>query len=661
MARLIPDTALTAAEMTLGEKKLVRGLYQNLDDECVVWYQPKLPKERRPDAIVYMPTIGLLLYEVKDWSLRNIVSANPDVWELNHGERTEKHTNPFKQARGYFYELQEKCKRVAALVYSDGKHAGKVKLPMATCVAFPNIGYEEFLKSGFEQTLDAKYILFKEDIAEIGATLTGKLLRDRLREAFDPWWPSDELEAEELNALRGILYPEITAQQRDKGGNVRNIILDENQEQVAKKIGAGHKIVRGVAGSGKSLVLCSKIRLLLEEKPDYRILLTCYNISLVSQLRYYLHSFSDMAGATEDSKKAIEERVQIVHFHGLCSNLFSQTHTKWPFINEEQIKKTARFQNLKEHEREAELDELSSALLGQELQKVALTNDLPLYNAIMVDESQDFHPSWMKALTLLLDGKSNFLLLAEDPNQKIYPRTFSYKDAGVDVVGGGKIFNLPMAYRSTKEIVLTASKLVKTSDWDKFYKDFIEETATDDATTQTVKAGMYPQIIIKPEYEDACDFIAHDIQEKLKGGYKFGDIGIIYLTTKKKDALAEEQLKLFDTFQDVHYVNGLRARLAAGGIPNFWLSQDREAKRAYDQFREEVTITTLFSAKGLEFEIVYLVGLELYPWCKRNQRENASMLYVAMTRAKSELFMLSTEKTKTVNDLEKIMTDLKQA
>ncbi len=660
MARLIPDSALTADEMTLGEKKLVRGLRDHLDDECIVWYQPKLPRERRPDVIVYMPGTGLILYEVKDWSINNIVNANPDVWEVKHGERREQHTSPFKQARGYFHELQERCKRVPNLVCSDGNHSGRSKLPMATCIVFPNITYQEYQRSGLEAVLDSKYVLFKDDLSELGGKLSGKLLRDQLRESFDPWWINDELEPDELNSLRSILYPEITGQQKEKGGHVSDIILDENQEQVAKKIGTGHQILRGVAGSGKSLVLCAKIRLLLEEKPDYHILLTCFNISLASQLRYYLSSFADMVGASENTKEAIRKRVRVVHFHSLCGHLFNRASMDWPYPDEEQLKKTPKFQKLKEHEREAELDELRSVLVGEQLQKVALTGNVRLYDAIFVDESQDFHPSWMKALTLLLDKRSNFLLLAEDPNQKIYPRAFSYKDAGIDVIGH-KSFKLPVSYRSTKEIVLTASKLVQTSEWDKFYRNFIEESSPADREVTANKAGAYPRIIIRREYEDLCDFVAADIRKKLDRGFTYADIGIIYLTSRKREALAEDQLKLFDAVQDIDYITGIRRRLAASCIPNFWMSRDRDAKQAYDQFRNEVTISTLFSAKGLEFEVVYLVGLELFPWSKRNPRENNSMLYVAMTRAKSELYMLSTEKTSTVTSLDKIMDDLQLA
>lgn len=660
MARLIPDSAYSDENLTLGERKLLRSLHYHLDDSAIVWYQPKLAASRRPDVIAYVPAIGLLLYEVKDWSLPNVVRATADTWTVRQGAAERAHTNPLKQARGYFHGLKERLRDEPGLVDDGPLHQGRLRLPVATVVVFPNIGRAEYEAARYGTVIESRFILFKEELAAIGGALSGKALIDQLRQHFDPWWPNEELDPETLDRLRATLYPEITSRQKEKGGRRVAIVLDEYQEQVARKLGEGHRIVRGVAGSGKSLVLCAKIRMLLAEHPDWRILLTCFNINLASQLRYYLNSFADAEGTEARlSREAIANRVDILHYHGLCGKLFREARKPFPQLNEGQVRATAHFKRLAEHEQEAELDELKSGLLGQEVQQLALTRQLALYDAIIVDESQDFHTSWMKSLTLLLNGASNFLLLAEDPNQKIYARKLTYREAGIEVVGGGRVFNLPVGYRSTREIVTTASKLVKTAKWDEFYRKFIEEAEGYGDETPTKRAGAYPEILVRPNYEDLCAYIVGDIRAKLAEGYKPQDFGIIYLTQKRRAASGAGQLALPGRAEPVDYVASIRAQLAVQNIPHFWLSANQEAKAAYDQFRDTVTISTLFSAKGLEFEVVYLVGVELYPWGKRSARENASMLYVGMTRAKERLVLLSTEQTGTVDQITGIIGELR--
>ena len=70
-----------------------------------------------------------------------------------------------------------------------------------------------------------------------------------------------------------------------------------------------------------------------------------------------------------------------------------------------------------------------------------------------------------------------------------------------------------------------------------------------------------------------------------------------------------------------------------------------------DESTEAVTLMTMHSAKGLEFENVFLVGMEegLFP-SKRSIEEDAQteeerrLCYVAITRAKKHLFMTNTKK-----------------
>ncbi len=56
-------------------------------------------------------------------------------------------------------------------------------------------------------------------------------------------------------------------------------VLDRRQEALAKNLGEGHRVIRGVAGSGKTLVLAYRARLLAENFPRQSVLVTCFTKS----------------------------------------------------------------------------------------------------------------------------------------------------------------------------------------------------------------------------------------------------------------------------------------------------------------------------------------------------------------------------------------------
>ena len=642
MAIVVPNSAFNNPNITSGERKAIRILRDTLDDSAWLWYEPNVGNHRHADIIVYIPEVGIVVYEVKDWTLNQIIKANPNEWKVNFNSATRNHMNPYKQARGYYHNLNSKLQKKKSFISNYGRYKGRVKIPIAPAVIFPNIKKSDFVEKSYDNIIEVKKCLFKDEIKSIQQADSHKNTQDKLKEHFDPWWPNDELPNEKLNELRGILYPEITAVQKDKGGTEKNIILDKYQEQVARRIGPGHSIVRGVAGSGKSLVLCSKALFIAREHPEWKVLITCYNISLASRLRYYIESFKKREGVNLNN-------IEIVNFHKLCGKIFREHNKTFPKVNKQEVSSSAQFASLSEDEKEAKLDEMESALLGQELQRIAAAEKTDKFHAILVDESQDFHPSWLKGLLFFLDGNTNFLLLTEDPNQKIYPRSFSYKDAGIRLVGRNRSFTLPISYRSTREIIAPASRLVSRSSWDQFYKKYIENEGELLSETDKFPKGEYPKIKIAKKYSDICSQISDDIQDKLKKGHKYSDFGILYLV--QRSGKADSRQEVMEFAEDINYAQGIVEELTLKQIPNFWMSKDRNTKKEYDQSKEKVTISTIFSAKGLEFEVVYVVGLELYPWSKRNKRENASLLYTAMTRAKSELHMFSTTATPYVEEI----------
>ena len=82
-------------------------------------------------------------------------------------------------------------------------------------------------------------------------------------------------------------------------------VKDIDQEQLARGLGDGHRVIHGVAGSGKTLILEFRTEVLAEllNKP---ILVLCFNITLAAKLRSHMRS------------KCIVDQVHVYHFHDCC-------------------------------------------------------------------------------------------------------------------------------------------------------------------------------------------------------------------------------------------------------------------------------------------------------------------------------------------------------
>jgi superfamily I DNA/RNA helicase len=82
-------------------------------------------------------------------------------------------------------------------------------------------------------------------------------------------------------------------------------VMDMHQEQIARSLGEGHRIIRGVAGSGKTLILAFRAEYLARAatKP---VLILCYA--------------NGIAGRLEDAmqNRGVEDRVQVLTFHSWC-------------------------------------------------------------------------------------------------------------------------------------------------------------------------------------------------------------------------------------------------------------------------------------------------------------------------------------------------------
>ncbi|MFM2280007.1 MAG: hypothetical protein RLZZ444_2238, partial [Pseudomonadota bacterium] len=268
MAKLIPARNSCLPRMTPGEKRFSERLEDKLEDDYLLWYDVPLgPKQQRPDFVILHPRRGVLVLEVKDWKEDTIREADRMQFALLTARGLVREPNPLAKARLYAQEVKQVLERDPALRHPDASpHAGKLVMPWAHGVVFTNLTRKRFEAGGLGEVIPPHLAICQDEMLD---SVDAEAFQQRLWAMFPHVFPT-ALTLPQIDRVRWHLFPEIRVEPGDgqfglfgaadapaQPLEVPDLIkvMDTQQEQLARSLGDEHRIIHGVAGSGKTMIL----------------------------------------------------------------------------------------------------------------------------------------------------------------------------------------------------------------------------------------------------------------------------------------------------------------------------------------------------------------------------------------------------------------------
>lgn len=600
MATLIPSLGSCTRRMTSGEKRFAQRLEAKLEDDYLCWYDvPVGPKHLHPDFVVLHPGRGLLVLEVKDWRLDTIRKADRAAFALLTDRGLTHVANPLEQVRQYAFAVKALLERDPALQVADGTHQGKLAFPYGYGVVLTNVARKQFEATDLGEVLDPERVICQDEMTE---SVDAAAFQEKLwRMQSAPF--QRLLTLPQVERIRWHLFPEIRIQQgtlaleaEPTAGEPTVLdvapdlvrVMDLQQEQLARSLGEGHRVIHGVAGSGKTLILGYRAERLasLIQKP---ILVLCYNVALAAKLRHVIQA------------KGLDQQVAVRHFHGWCMDQLKLYHVTPPPPADK-----------------GGAEAFVEAFVERVIESVE-RGQIPRaqYGAVLIDEGHDFQPEWLQLVVQMVDPDTNAFLILYDDAQSIYGRqkrrTFSLASVGIQAQGRTTI--LKLNYRNTNEVLAVAYEFAR--------EVLTPEEAGEDgiplvAPTSAGRHGPVPELVSLPNLKSEANYIANRLKESHARGRAWRDMAVVY----RAGFMGEEATRA----------------LRAASIPVEWLNESKQS-RNYRPGEDSVKVMTMHAAKGLEFPLVAIPGIGFMPHEREDAKDEARLLYVAMTRAMDELVM----------------------
>lgn len=599
MAIILPALHSKNLKLTPGERRFGTCLLRNLEDDYHCWVNvPVGPKQRRPDFIVLHPGRGILVLEVKDWKLTTIQQMDRFTAEIHTDRGIKTEINPLEQARSCAIEIKELLERDPLLVQQEpGRYHGHLLLPWGFGVVFTNISRKQFEAAELDQAIPGDKVICQDEITE---SVDAEAFQKRLWGMFTYSF-GGVLSLARIDRVRWHLFPEIRIQQgnlfdaasdgADQQKSIAKVlpdmvkVMDMEQEKLARNLGEGHRIIHGVAGSGKTLILGYRAMYLDKLGLAKPILVLCYNKTLAAKLKQLL------------AERGAGDRVHVRHFHGWCKDMCNLYQLDLPGAQSQPV-----------FERQ-----VAAVIVGCEKGRVPLAQ----YAAVLIDEGHDFKPEWFKLLVQMIDPETNSLLLMYDDAQNIYggskQRVFTWSSVGINAKGRSTI--LKVNYRNTVEAL-------------DFSFQFVSAYLDQSGGTEEIplvhpefggRSGARPEVQRLASSAHEVEYLATWLRKRAEAGIPFHQMAVLCRFNAQVDRMRE----------------GLAQKGIAVDADQF---NDRRSK-VFDAAEEAVKVLTIHSSKGLEFNSVAIPDLGCMPYAKTTPEEEARLLYVALTRSTESMLL----------------------
>lgn len=601
MARMFPDRVEFLSRKTPGERRFALRVEEKLDDEYLVWLNvPVGPAQVEPDCLVLSPYRGIVVLEVKDWRIDSIEGFDRHSVSLKTDKGLTRVANPLAQARQY-------AEKVARLLEADPElrfpashhHANRLVLPWAYGVVFPNIRREQFNQNELDLILPGHLVICQDEMVE---GVDAQQFQERLWAMFQHAFPC-HLTLPQINRIRWHIHPEVRvggeqfglfgAGQASDAAQSMAIpdlvrVMDLQQEALARSLGSGHRVIHGVAGSGKTMILGFRCQQ-LAATPGKPILVLCYNKTLAARLTQLL------------AERGVDDRVQVLNFHAWCLAMLNAYGLPKP-----QSQGEAFFTDL--------VDAVIRAVDARAIPRSQ-------YRAILIDEGHDFEAPWLRLVVQMLDPATNDLLLLYDDAQSIYQAKRKYPLASVGIEARGRTTILRLNYRNTMEVLATAKSFAEGVFSAAGEGEELEVPVV--APESAGRRGAFPSLVRFDNRGDETAGVLATVRDALAQGLSPDQVAVLCRFNAQAEAFA--------------------AAFQQAGIPCV-AAQGSDRRQLYGE-TPSVKLVSMHASKGLEFALVLIPGLCQMPAAGQDENEEARLLYVAMTRATERLVMSCTRES----------------
>lgn len=374
MAKMIPDIFPEMIE-NRGERIFYEKA-RELPDSYTVFYSYKFAVEkeksdsyglREADFVIVHPSLGFVVVEVK----QGHVYYHNGMWQVHKdGKFTPLHKDPLQQARNAMFSILRRYKQAS----------NQKEFPLASrfALSFPDT--------------TRRVGVYPEDLHEDSCWTAMQLndLEKSITALFDhidlrsPQQATQQL----INQVLSPTFKVFSSLEDELAlfDNKAQIVLTEEQERILEETEEDRrKIFFGAAGTGKTFIAMKKAQDLAEQ--GKRVFLTCFNKNLVKVFEKFCQ----------------HEHISKKNFHDFM--LHTLQENQYPIEEPADVKEKSEFY-------ETTLPEICFDLYS-------IMPEENKFDAIIVDEGQDFKEHWYLCLEEMLKQDGHFYIFA-DRNQNLF-------------------------------------------------------------------------------------------------------------------------------------------------------------------------------------------------------------------------------------------------